>query len=213
MGKNNTLFYHAWLDVFEDFSPAEIGELTVAILTYDKTGELPEFSDRALAIAFKSIKTQIDANNEAYQERCKANQKAAKARWDANACERMQTHANASSCMHTDAQNADRVTVTDRVTDKKDSYSGSFVTSDNAQLRETVKAYFAEKGFISDPDAFVDYNIGRGNDVIFKNANRWQAVANRWEKKEKDMHPPDRFELLDKIIAGEVTYDDVSGSS
>lgn len=61
----------------------------------------------------------------------------------------------------------------------------------DTHTREAVRSFFSSKGFKSDPDRFIDYNLGRGNDAIFESPKRWQAVARNWEKNEKSMHPPD----------------------
>lgn len=93
--KNSTLFYHSWLDLFSELTLEEVGLLTVSILKYDTEGEIPELEDRTMRILFKELKSTIDRNKQAYEDRCEANRENANKRWskDAIACNRMQSHA------------------------------------------------------------------------------------------------------------------------
>ena len=78
--------YAGWLDLLKDedlcLSDAEVGIVMMAILEYIKSGDLPKFSDRSLMAIFKSIKAQIDKDNEKYVKTCKARKEAVKKRWN-----------------------------------------------------------------------------------------------------------------------------------
>lgn len=186
--KNSMIFYYDWADDFEDMSDEEVGRITRAIMAYERTGEDADFPDRSMRQLFRRMKKAVDENKKKYLKRSRSARKSANARWskNANACERISENAF-------DADNV-TVTVTDTVTDT--ATQCVCVTEDadascDTHTREAVRSFFSSKGFKSDPDRFIDYNLGRGNDAIFESPKRWQAVARNWEKNEKSMHPPD----------------------
>lgn len=96
---------HEVLDQTKMLSDAETGRLFRAMLEYSKTGTAPELSGRE-SIIWPSMEADIVRQKEAYEEKCKKNASSARRRWqkntpagegvsDANACERIRTHANA----------------------------------------------------------------------------------------------------------------------
>lgn len=84
--KKSCIMYADWLELFKDedlcLSDAEVGIVMMAILEYIKSGVLPKFSDRGLMAVFKSIKAQIDKDNEKYEETCKKRKAAVGKRWN-----------------------------------------------------------------------------------------------------------------------------------
>lgn len=50
----------------------ECGKLWLAMFEYEETGALPEFSG-ALQMAFSFIRSQMDRDREAYNEKCRKN--------------------------------------------------------------------------------------------------------------------------------------------
>lgn len=64
--------YHSYLEAMEQLGDAEKGRLFTACLTYSKTGEVPELSGNERFI-FPAFKTQIDRDNQKYEEKCNRN--------------------------------------------------------------------------------------------------------------------------------------------
>ena len=94
--KNKALIlHHDYYEVITLLSDEEKGKLLTAIMEYDINGEETEFEDRALLVLFKQIKRSIDVSHKNYESTCKRRSENAKKRWDANAEENMQLHANA----------------------------------------------------------------------------------------------------------------------
>lgn len=61
-GTHNPFYaYIEWLDLFDMLTMEECGILAVNILRYAKGDELLPMEDKALLMAFKEIKTQIDS--------------------------------------------------------------------------------------------------------------------------------------------------------
>jgi DnaD/phage-associated family protein len=89
--------YHSYTENLETLNDAECGRLFRALLNYSKTGAISELRGNERFV-FPSMKQQIDRDAEKYQAKCDKNRQSAEERWirtHANACERMQTHANA----------------------------------------------------------------------------------------------------------------------
>ena len=94
--KNKALIlHHDYYEVITLLSDEEKGKLLTAIMEYDINGEETEFEDRTLLVLFKQIKRSIDVSHKNYESTCKRRSENAKKRWDANAEENMQLHANA----------------------------------------------------------------------------------------------------------------------
>ncbi len=96
--KNKALIlHHDYYEVITLLSDEEKGKLLTAVMEYDINCEETEFEDRALLVLFKQIKKSIDTNREHYETTCKKRAENAKRRWEANADENMQLHANADN--------------------------------------------------------------------------------------------------------------------
>lgn len=73
---------------------------------------------------------------------------------------------------------------------------------------EEVRAYFIEKRFKSNPDAFFAYYEGSGwvrsRGVKIKD---WKAAARTWEIKETDYRPPARKKANEAVYTSDASYD------
>lgn len=69
-GKTSTIFYHDWLTVFEKMERAEVGDMVIALLKFDATGETPVFKDRMMDIIFADLSRFVKSNREAYEQTC-----------------------------------------------------------------------------------------------------------------------------------------------
>lgn len=92
--------YHSYRKSMRNLSDAECGRLFKALLEYSETGETLINLQGRESIAYDFIVTQIDRDNEAYEEKCKTNRvngarAAERTRTEANATERYQTPPNA----------------------------------------------------------------------------------------------------------------------
>lgn len=96
--KKSFLIYFDQRDALAYISDELRGRLILAVLDYAQSGEYPDSSDKELMGQFVHFKSVIDRDNAKYLETCERNRKSARKRWDASACERMQS----------DAKHADR---------------------------------------------------------------------------------------------------------
>lgn len=70
MGKKSFLIYLDYKEKFFDLLTKEqIGELILGIVQYEKTREVPEFSEVALKMAFNQIKDNLDRDYEKWIKR------------------------------------------------------------------------------------------------------------------------------------------------
>lgn len=204
--KQSMIFYYEWMEDFVDMTDEEVGKLVNAILKYDMTGEDTKFEDRSLRSVFRHMKKSCDINREKYNERSQINSKNGKK----GGRPKKQTVFEKTERFSEKAKKADTVTVTvtDSVTDTvtgnvyrvTDAPDGACDGDGDTHTRQEVRTFFADNQFTSDPDKFIDYNIGRGNAEIFDKPKRWQAVARNWEKNEASMHPPDSSAINWEVI-------------
>ena len=80
--KKGVVMYYDILEQLEDFSDEQFGKMTRAIIKYDKTGEITEFDDPTLKVAFKILKPTLDRNKQEYQEKCEKNRQNVLKRWE-----------------------------------------------------------------------------------------------------------------------------------
>jgi Family of unknown function (DUF6291) len=109
--KNRFFIYTDALDVIEDLTLEERGELLTAIYNYHK--EIDFEPSLAVRIAFKPIKNQFIRDEKAYLETCERNSENAKKRWikpeDATAYDRIRADTNGYDSMPDDAKHADKI--------------------------------------------------------------------------------------------------------
>lgn len=73
MTKKSFLVYFDWEAPIQELSNEELGELFRAMFNYAKHGELIDFEHRSLKLVFGFIKSAIDRDKDAYEERCRKN--------------------------------------------------------------------------------------------------------------------------------------------
>ena len=71
--RDNILIYTNFLTRFEKLSDEQFGILMRVILEYQITDEIPQIDDLLVALAFDSVKPEIDRNNANYEEKCQKN--------------------------------------------------------------------------------------------------------------------------------------------
>lgn len=178
-GKKSMVIYHDWMDIFEDLTAEEVGQLMLALLRFDISGEETKFTDKALRITFKQLKATIKRDREAYTEKCEKNRERIRNYWaqkNTNENERKRTYSN-----RTDNDSDNDIDI------DNDSDSGSDSDSDNdidVPLLGNVKDYFHNNNYKSDPVLFFQFNAARYWDRL-KKGMTWQQLAERWEANEK----------------------------
>ena len=67
------IYVEDWTEAAEDFTAAEVGEILLGLLRYFQSGEVVEFSDRAMKQFYKAAIKGISRDAGKYQERCLKN--------------------------------------------------------------------------------------------------------------------------------------------
>lgn len=106
MSRESFIFHYDFINA-DEFSPAEVGALTLAMVAYSMNGTEPDFNDRAMRTEWRRIRERMDVDDRAYRDQCEKNRENARKRWDAVGCERMRSDANGCEAMRGDAKNAD----------------------------------------------------------------------------------------------------------
>lgn len=71
--KKSFVVYMDWEEALSYFSDAETGEIFRALFQYAKNGTMPEFSHNSLNAVFSFMKSTLDRDLKAYEERCRKN--------------------------------------------------------------------------------------------------------------------------------------------
>ena len=71
--KKSFLVYFDWEAPLQELTNEELGELFRAMFIYAKYGELIDFEHRSLKLVFGFIKSAIDRDKTAYEEKCRKN--------------------------------------------------------------------------------------------------------------------------------------------
>ncbi len=73
MNKKSFLVYFDWYEPISAFSDKDLGELMRAMFEYAKDQTEPEFSSLPLKMVFGFIKSALDRDRAAYEEKCRKN--------------------------------------------------------------------------------------------------------------------------------------------
>ena len=65
--KNTTIFYHEWMDLFDDLNRDEVAEMFLAIMNYERFETEPEFTDRTMRVIWKTIRATLDRNRKIHE--------------------------------------------------------------------------------------------------------------------------------------------------
>ena len=179
--KKGVVMYYDILEQLEDFTDEQFGKITRAIINYDKTGEIPEFDDSSLKVAFKILKPTLDRNKQEYEAICEK-------RREAGSLGGKQKVANASKCYQNVANLADNDNDIDKENDndiekkesKKEKKSKKFVPP----TLDEVKEYAKEKNRIDLAEKFYDYfTTGNWIDSKGNKVKNWKQKFITWADK------------------------------
>lgn len=145
--KKGVVMYYDILEQLEDFTDEQFGKITRAIIKYDKTGQITEFDDLSMKVAFKMLKPILDRNNQEYKAICEK-------RREAGSLGGKQRVANASKCYQMQAN------------DSKSSYKDKDIDNDKDIKKEINKERkFTPPSF----DEVIEYAKSKGRLDLAKN--------------------------------------------
>lgn len=178
---NYVCLYVSYLDSLSPFSDEEIGGMVRAMLSYAATGEEPQF-DGNERFMWPTLKSQIDRDEAAYQERCEKNR--------ANGAKGGRPTKNPTVIPETERFSEKPKKAKEKEKEKekeKDSIEADKPPTHNRfspPSAEDVLAYCQEKGFSIDPERFVNYYSAIGWKVGRNPMKDWKAAVRNWAKKD-----------------------------
>ena len=89
-------------NILQDFTKEEAGEIFMALLAYANRGEEFKTDDRSMRTLFRTLQSNIDRNNERYEEKCERNRQIAmereKKRKEAREKDKKEEHERTRTC-------------------------------------------------------------------------------------------------------------------
>jgi len=170
-------------------SDAEAGKLFKALLEYADSGQDPQLEGSLYAV-FAIMQNQLDRDTEKYVQKCeRLRQNGSKGGRPVRDKEPNGNQEKPNGYPKKPKKpDTDTDTVTDTVTD---SNIGSKADKPSSRHRFTpptvdeVKAYCMEKGYVVDPQRFVDYYTSNGWKVGKNPMKDWKAAVRNWNGKEQ----------------------------
>jgi hypothetical protein len=187
MAREYICLYFSYLDYIQPLTDEERGRLLTALLTYGATGDEPDMAGNERMV-FPAIRSQIDRDTEKYKNRCERNTENAMNRWkgprsgDANAYERMQSHAN--GCETCQGKGKGEGDIIPPIVPPRGRKTFSPPTVDE------VAAYCEERGNGIDAQSFVDFYASKGWVVGKSPMKDWKAAVRTWERSDSRSSKP-----------------------
>lgn len=214
--KNSIVTYCDWIPALKKLPPEDAGILWIALMEYAATGKEPDFSGNlALDVLFTQYAILINKDLEKYNETKKRRKAAAeererKKREEAERTTKSRIVQNVQNCAETAGDSTKTTTSTVNVNVKgnvNDNVNGNVNGNVNVNNNinnntlshpqaaaftppsvEDVSVYCQSKGFIFDPEEFIDFYAGKGWMVGQNKMVDWKSTANNFErKKRKDL--------------------------
>ena len=200
-GSKYVPIYLDWLEVTQDLTAEEKGNLIDAVVAYASELEYEHLLTGGVRIAFRFLKGQVDRNRELSAKRSKA---ASGEPDEATEGNEEQTGTNRNKPEQTDTKLPKEKEKEEDKEKEKD--KNRFV----APTLEEVTAYMKEIGCDVDPQYFLDYQEAR-NWVLSngKKAKDWKAVIRTW--KHNDFKRTNSNSGVKTVVAQNYTQRDYDG--
>ena len=192
MGREYVPIFFDWLDVTQDLTAEEKGNLIDAVVAYASGQEYEHLLSGGVRIAFRFLKGQVDRNNAISEARSKAG---------SNKKEQTETNENKTEQNETNSQKEKEKDKEKE--DKKERFSPPTV--------EQVREYCRERGNNIDPEYFVAYYTNR--EWKLSNGRKmadWRLAVVTWEK--NNFSKPAATPSVGRtVVAQQYTQRDYSG--
>lgn len=197
--------YLEWLDVTQDLTAEEKGNLIDAVVAYAAGVEYEHLLTGGVRIAFRFLKGQVDRNREISEIRRNARQN----KDDQPESEEDEREQNGTNGNKTEQTGTKLPKEKEKEEEKeKDKDKKRF----NPPTLEEVTAYMKEIGCDVDPQYFLDYQEAR-NWVLSngKKAKDWKAVIRTWKHNDFKRQPTTGTSGAKKVVAQMYTQSDYTG--
>lgn len=184
MAKEYVPVFFDWLDVTQDLTAEEKGNLIDAVVAYASGKEYEHLLTGGCRIAFRFLKGQVDRNNAISEARINArSNKHEQNETNNNKPEQNETNdnkteQNVSNFPKEKEKDKDKDKENDKEKDKKENRRFSPPTP------EEVAAYCRERGNTVNADRFCDFYSSKGWKVGNQPMKDWKAAVRTWEQTE-----------------------------
>lgn len=168
MAREYVPIFFDWLEVTQDLTPEEKGNLIDAVVAYASGKEYEHLLTGGVRIAFRFLKGQVDRNNAISDARSEAR----KNKPEQNTTNENKTEQNTTNSPKEKDKDKEKEKENNKENDKRFT----------PPTLEEVTAYMKEIGCDVDPQYFLDYQEAR-NWVLSngKKAKDWKAVIRTWK--------------------------------
>lgn len=222
------MFYKRWADLFLNLPDDSKLELLDAILKYFFNGEEGDIEDPTLLAVFNMIKTQLDEDQDKYEEICKKRAEARKGKKNEeqnedqmitidNNCKQLIT--SEDSCQQKQPKEIKRneMKLNNNINNNKKEKEKEKETPDKPKRfippsLDEIKTFCKERNSAVNPEKFYDYyeSVGwkRGKNSI----KNWKACLRSWEGRNSSQAPPkpNNSEILKDFFADITEEEDVN---
>lgn len=175
MAREYVPIFFEWLDVTQDLTAEEKGNLIDAVVSYASGREYEHLLCGACKIAFRFLKGQVDRNAAISDVRRQARQgKTQQAISNDNKTQQTATNL---------PKEKDKEKEKDKDKDKKKEVAA--LRRFTPPTVDEVRAYCTERGNGVDPERFVDFYASKGWRVGNQPMRDWKAAVRTWEKSER----------------------------
>lgn len=161
MAREYVPIFFDWLEVTQDLTPEEKGNLIDAVVAYASGNEYEHLLTGGVRIAFRFLKGQVDRNNRISEARSEAGR---------NKPEQNETNVNKTE------QTASK---SPKEKEKEKENKKERMTP---PTREEVAAFCSDNGLTIDVDRFMNYYESNGWKVGRNPMKNWQATVRNWTK-------------------------------
>ena len=189
MAREYVPIFFDWLDVTQDLTAEEKGNLIDAVVSYASGQEYEHLLSGGTKIAFRFLKGQVDRNNAISDARSEARK---------NKQEQNATNDNKQEQSTTNfPKEKDKEKEKEKEKDKKRVREKEPLTRFTPPTVDEVADYCKQRGNGVDPERFVAFYSSKGWMVGNQRMKDWRAAVITWEKRD-ERKPPDQ-----KVITGQ----------
>lgn len=179
MAREYVPIFFDWLEVTQDLSPEEKGNLIDAVVAYASGQEYEHLLTGGCKIAFRFLKGQVDRNNAISEARSNARSN----KQEQNTTNDNKPEQNATNFPKEKEKEKDKEKENNKEKGKRKQFTPPTV--------EEVAQYCKERGNHIDPEYFVAYYAKQ--DWYLSNGRKmsdWRQAVITWERKDKDRTQP-----------------------
>lgn len=174
-----------WLEVTQDLTQGQKGNLIDAAILYATGGDYESVLEGVEKIAFRFIKGQIDRNAAISDARSKAGSSKKEQLGDLN---RFDNQSGTNDNKHEQTESNSAKEKENKKENKKEN-DNKVIRRFTPPTTDEVRAYCQERGNSVDAERFVDFYTSKGWKIGKEPMKDWRAAVRTWEKEDNGRKP------------------------